>query len=457
MRAAADKAALAQTAGSAPTLAATAVAAVGNAGGGARAIQLALVTLAAAGAVWGRFSLGALQETMRSALGLTDNAVALLMGPALALPMLLAVLPIGLAIDRYSRVRLLLAFAVLNVLGCALTILASGFATLAAGRACVGLAAIATAIAVPSIAADLYGPAARGRANMVLGVGQVFSSSAVFALGGAFLAMAAPDPQAWRWALIWLTTPLVLLLVLLLGLREPSRVARSEVRRRLSPVQSCRALWGHRRVVVPLVAGVAMMDVAIGAGVTWTAPTLARNFDLAPERVGAIMAIVLLISGVVGPLLGGLLADLCQRSRGPHRTIYALGALACISTLAGLFGAIPTLALALLALTIFKTINIAIGVTATTLATVLVPNELRGLCISVLYSAGIIFALGVGAGDGEPVVFFNGWRSHARPRSRNRMCLHRRPWRHNLSDRRQVFSPATGCLTQTATNRARNV
>src|ERR1700679_3573697 len=99
-----------------------------------RGLQMLLLTLAASAGTFARTAIGPLQETMRSALALSDNQLALLQGPALAVPLVIAAVPLGLIIDRYSRVRLLLIFTGLNMIGNILTAIAPNFASLFAAR-----------------------------------------------------------------------------------------------------------------------------------------------------------------------------------------------------------------------------------------------------------------------------------------------------------------------------------
>jgi hypothetical protein len=66
--------------------------------------------MATAGA-YARTAMSPLQETMRVALGLSDNQMASLQGPALALPLMLVAVPLGVLIDSRSRVRMLLVLA----------------------------------------------------------------------------------------------------------------------------------------------------------------------------------------------------------------------------------------------------------------------------------------------------------------------------------------------------------
>src|SRR5580692_1069041 len=104
---------------------------------------------------------------------------------------------------------------------------------------------------------------------------------------------------------------------------------------------------------------------------------------LPPDKVGALMGAVLLISGVLGPIVGGSLADACQRVGGPRRTIAVIGLMTLVSIPAGLFPIAPSALSASIPLVIFLTIGAAISVTVTTLFTIVIPNELRGLCMAL--------------------------------------------------------------------------
>ncbi len=76
--------------------------------GSRRHMDMALLGLAVTAGTYARTLLGPLQEALGASLDLSDNQLALLQGPALALPLLVMSVPLGLLIDRRSRVRLLL-------------------------------------------------------------------------------------------------------------------------------------------------------------------------------------------------------------------------------------------------------------------------------------------------------------------------------------------------------------
>jgi len=355
-----------------------------------RFLQLLLLTVVVAAGAYARAAIGPLQEAMAKAVPLSDNQIALLQGPALALPVVAAAIPLGMLVDRLSRVRLLLFFALGNLVGSVLTGLASTLAPLLAARALVGLTATATPIAAYSLVADIYAPTQRGRSNMVMAVGQAAAIAAAFAIGGALLAVSSSGLPSWRWAILWMSSPLVPVLFAVLALREPQRLG--DTVERPSVRQSWVELWRYRAVIVPLLAGLVTVEISVGATVVWAAPALSRHFALAPDRSGGIMAVALFTSGLLGPILGGVLADVCQRTGGPRRTVSVVSGLTLLSAPLGLFAIAPTVGTASALLVVFNTVVNAIAVVVTTLSTVVIPNELRGLFLSVLSAVGMTFA-----------------------------------------------------------------
>jgi predicted MFS family arabinose efflux permease len=360
---------------------------------GARTFQFLLLTIAATVAAFGRFTVSPLQEPMRIALGLSDIQIALLQGPALALPTILAAIPLGLLVDRCSRVRLLFGMAVLDLLGGVLTATATQFPVLMLSRGIVGLSTGAVSTIAFSLLADLYGPAQRGRASMIVVVGQYGGMSAAFALGGALAAATAGESDGWRLAMLGLSGPLALAMVSTLVMREPARIG--AVREGPPTLQAFAGVWQHRAVVAPLLLGSVAAEMAVLAVMTWSAPTLSRSFSLSADRIGGIMAMAVLVSGVVGPIAGGLLADLCQRTGGPRLTLITLCGLALLAAPASSFAIAHDVSLAAILLVLFMTLVGAIMVMAITLFTVVVPNELRGLCLAILAGANTFFGVAV--------------------------------------------------------------
>lgn len=325
------------------------------------------------------------------ALALSDNEVAMLQGPALALSMTLGAVPIGLLVDRYSRVSLLLIFAFCNIAGTLGTAFAPDYAVLFAARCLVGLAVNATSVVVFALLADMYAPAVRGRANTIVVIFQFAGMAAAFALGGVVAASYGDDPAGWRWALAWLTVPLFPLALLIIPMRDPPRAAAGSSR---SPGRQAFAeLWRHRRLIGPLLIGLIMIEMIIGAALVWALPALTRNFALSPDRAGVIMSVAVLASGVLGSISGGLLADLCQRTGGPRRTLSLLSLLALLNVPMSLFAVVSGLALASVLLFGALSLFSAIAVQAIVLLTIVTPAGVRGLCLSIMVGANTLFGI----------------------------------------------------------------
>ena len=362
-------------------------------GGGKRVVQLLLLAVAVWGVTYARFALGPLQEAMRLNLLLSDNAMAWLQGAALAVPMALGAIPFGILVDRCSRARLFPLFTSMSLVATALSAWAPSLAVLFAARAVAGLALAAVLVSAYSIVADLYPPAQRGRATMLVAVGEIAGAPAAFALGGMLLTMHARGPEDWRTALLWMSTALVPVVVLMFAVREPARtglVVRSPALRDV-----WFELWQFRGVLVPLFLARTMVWVSDGAVLTWAAPAFARRYKLPSDRIGAMLGLILLISGLLGPVLGGPVADLCQRTGGPRRTAAALGLLALLCVPASFFAIMPSATSASWLLGALLTLGYTIGTAAITLGTIVIPGEVRGLYLALTITLAAFFFIGL--------------------------------------------------------------
>jgi predicted MFS family arabinose efflux permease len=360
---------------------------------GGRHFQFILLIIAATVAAYARAVISPLQETIRIALALSDNQIALLQGPALALPMIVIAIPLGLLIDRYSRTRLLLIFAILNLAGSLLTALSSNFVMLFTSRCLVGLAVAAINTTAFALLGDLYAPAQRGRATMSLVVGQYAGSGAAFVLGGTVLVLSGNESSGWHWTMLWLTGPLAVIVLSTIALREPPRagVSIENPTRR----ETFAGVWRYGASIAPLFAGMVLFEMAVCAVLTWASPTMSRNFALAPDRVGVIMMVTVSGGGLVGSIVGGILADLCQRTAGPSRTLWVASGLALACAPASLFAVLPGVALASVLLLLFMTLICAALVMGMALFTIVIPNEVRGLCMAGMSAGQVLLGVGL--------------------------------------------------------------
>jgi MFS family permease len=355
-----------------------------------RLVQLALLaaSLCAGSALRNLFS--PLQETIRLDLGLSDTQMGLIQGAAMSIPMTLLSLPFGWLIDRSNRVRLLYGLSACWVGGTLITAFAHGFALLFLSRMLIGLGLFCAIPTTISLAADLSPRAYRGRAIFPLLVGDVIGASAAFTLGSAALgALSSPSTgqmmglSPWRMVhLIFGAVGLVTTLVLVAVLREPARYERSAATR-ASVLEALGGLWARRDLLIPLCVGqlgVVMADTAAGI---WSAPLLARNYGLSIGQIGNRMGLVLLSTGLVGAVIGGVMADAGQSSRRGAGIMLGAVIVAASALPTSFYALMPGPAGFILMLSVLLLGGSAASIITSTALASVIPNELRGTSLSV--------------------------------------------------------------------------
>lgn len=368
-----------------------------NAGATIALVVLGLTILSASAM---RTVFSPLQDIAKGELGLSDLQMSLVQGVAGAIPIALLSLPIGRITDRGDRTRLLLAMTLVWTVGAFATAFAAEFYSLFFARMLAGIGAMCAIPVAISVAADLTAPEQRGRSLLFLSLGNIAGAAAAFALGGGLLGVfghAAPlmaGMAPWRSVHLAFAIASLAFAAPLLLLREPARREISETTHAaLAP--ALRAIWARRGFLGPLFLGqvtVVMADTAAGI---WAAPVLTRSYGLKPEQFAGWMGLVILGSGIVGSVLGGVAADLGQKS---HRSGYILlGAVlaAVISIPGAFFPLMPDPTGFALALALFLACGAAAGLITATAVAVLVPNEIRGVCLGAFVVIGAVVGLGV--------------------------------------------------------------
>jgi predicted MFS family arabinose efflux permease len=357
--------------------------------------QLLLLAVAAWAATYARMILGPLQEAVKTSLTLSDHQIALLQGMGLALPLALGSIPLGLLADRAPRSRMLIFCLGLGLGASMLAVFAADFTMLMIARGLTGVAVAGVLVAAYSMAGDLFAPTERGRATMVMGIGEVGGAPAAFALGGVLLTSAASTfwpLEAWRGSLLWMSAVLVPTLLCMMLLREPLRSARVES----PPLRTIWSLlWSYRSVAVPLQLARATLFIADGAVFVWGAPFLARTYHLPADRVGASIGLVLLAGGLLGPALGGPLVDYCQRRGGPRRAVTMMGMVALLSIPAALFALMPSASGASVMLAVLLILGFTIAAAALALTIIVIPSEVRGVNLGISIVIGSLFFIGL--------------------------------------------------------------
>jgi MFS family permease len=342
-----------------------------------------------------------LQELVKAQLNFSDFQISLLQGLAAALPVALLSMPIGRLCDRGNRVRLLLVMAFIWTLGAVLSAIAHSFTLLFIARA---MAAVGVLCGLPvsiSLAADLSANTQRGFAMLLLSVGRIVGAALAFALGGALIGALASHPAAtfggiapWRIVHALFAACSLLLIVPLFLLREPARHELGDVIDP-SPREAARAIWQRRALLGPIFLGqvtVTMTDAAAGV---WGAPVLTRDYHLQPEQFGVWMGLVILLSGLGGAIVGGVLADLGHKGKIRGGILGPAAVASVIAIPAACFPIMPSVAGFVWMLTLLLISGAITGLVTATAIAVLVPNELRGVCLGAFMVIGSVFGLGV--------------------------------------------------------------
>lgn len=367
--------------------------------GNGRNIAIALITLAVFTGTATRYVLSPLQELVRADLGMGDNQVALMQGMAIALPITLLSIPLGRLVDRTNRTRLMFVLALLCAVGSVLTALAQDFTTVFIARMLVGAAVVGAQPATMSLIADLTEPAQRGRMITLTSLGQAAGSTVAFMLAGILLPWLPttgilPGLAPWRVVQLLFAAAVLASAVVLWFLREPARQEAS-VAAGGKLADALRELWGYRRFLLPLVCGLVSVGMADAAAAIWAVPVLTRQFHQTPADFGMWMGLLNMGSGVVGAVIGGLSADYGQRKRG--RAGVLLGAVigTAISIPGALFPIMPDVTWFGVLLTLLLTTGACTNVAATSAIMVILPNGLRGICISLIVAVMGIAGFGI--------------------------------------------------------------
>lgn len=342
-----------------------------------------------------RGGFGTVQEAAKLDMGLSDLRLGLVQGLALSIPVALLSVPFGRAVDRLNRLRLMIAMGVLWSAGAILTAFAHSFWMLFIARMAAGLGTTCGVPAAISLAADLCAPDKRGRAMLMLTIGQWAGAALAFALGGALFGYFQHNGNLvgiapWRNVNLALGLLSAFLILLMLLMREPARHEQGEGADAPFGVVA-KELWGMRRFLIPLFVGQAGAVMADAAAGIWVAPVLTRTFHLQPDQFGGWVGAIIFGSGVGGSILGGVLADWGQRSGRQGSILLPAFVASILAVPAALFPLAPGTTSFGLLLALMLTSGTLMGVVVATAITVLLPNEVRGLCMGAFIAiAGVV-------------------------------------------------------------------
>jgi MFS family permease len=342
-------------------------------------------------------SFGIMAESAKAELHLTDSALAVVQGVSAAIPLVLFSVPIGIWVDRRSRVTILILMALGWTLGTFVTALASTTAILFAGRLLTAIGTTGGLTAVLSLASDYCRPEQRGRAIVIPNVAKTGGIAAGFTVAGFLLGAVVADrlpdlfgATPWRSAQWMLGIGSAVLILPLLLLREPSR-HETEAGPAAAFKVVLKELLAHRAWLLPVFIGQTSVVMADAAAGIWVSPVLQRDYHLQPADFAGWLGALVLLTGIIGSVIGGIAADAGQKSNFRGGLLIGSLVAAVVGIVSALFPVMPTVGSLAFGVSLLMLAGNVTAMGASVALTVWLPNELRGLGVGAFIAfAGLI-------------------------------------------------------------------
>jgi MFS family permease len=315
--------------------------AVGSSAPNAGWRAVSLFTLFYALAYLDRRIISFLVDPIQATFHVTDFQLSLVQGLAFVLSYALFTLPIGWAVDRWPRRRILFLGLVCWSIFSAACGLARSYGQLLLARLGVGAGEAALHPAVNSFLADIFPKERLTTALAVFGLGGILGASLSVAVGGAVVDFAEGagrlslpligEVLPWQFVFLMTGLPGLVVAFLVFTVQEPARTGSEIAPHGAAPSPHALAyVWRHRRFFGPHFIGFSLVSLAASGFTSWAPARLMRSFDLSAGDVGATMAIIMLVMGGLGMLLPGLIVDRMMRAgrSDAHLRYYVIAALA---------------------------------------------------------------------------------------------------------------------------------
>lgn len=356
-----------------------------------------------------RMIMGLLVGPIRSTFQISDTQYSLLAGFAFALFYGVMGLPLARIADSKSR-RVLIGVGVAawSVMTAACGF-AKGFWTLFLARVGVGVGEATLSPAAYSIITDYFPKRVLGTALSVFTVGVTVGSGLAYMIGGKVIGYVETLGElsfpvlgvvhGWQLTFFLVGFPGLIVALLMFTVREPVRKGLMKANTgKAIPVSEVLAFFrSNARALASHVLGVALFIVPVYGMNIWGPTYLIRTFDYSRADAGWSFGIIMLVSGTLGLLVGGRLADR-YLARG-HHDAYSkviLASMVCMLPFAVALGFVTTSGAAMIVL-FFGIFFSAFqgGIAAGTLQ-LMTPNEMRGQAAAVYFLSSNLIGLGLG-------------------------------------------------------------
>jgi MFS transporter, Spinster family, sphingosine-1-phosphate transporter len=267
-----------------------------------------------------RYVLSSVLPAIKREFGMTDFQSGLLISSFL-LVYAVATLPLGVWADRGVRKNIVAACVGIWSVATALAGFTQNLIQLFSMRSILGIGEAGYAPASLSLLGDFFLKSRRGRILSYWSVGTLIGAAIGVSLGGR-----VADALGWRWAFYIVGIPGLIAAFLAWRITEPQR---GVFDRESSDDETPTETMGHgslgkdfrgslqKLLKIPtywtILGALVFSFFTIGGTSFWLPSYLNRAFNLSLTNAGSIAGLVLVISGVVGTVVGGWLADFMQR------------------------------------------------------------------------------------------------------------------------------------------------
>ena len=318
---------------------------------------VAILTLANVSGAIDRQIFTSLVGPVKRDFGLSDTQVSLLSGFGFAVFFSVFGLLIGRLVDHRNRTRLVAIGAALWSVLTALTGTTRSYGQLLLARVGVGVGEATLGPSAVSIIADAFPRRRLGTAMSVYMLGTFFGSGVSYALG-AWIVSATDAPgfvtlpivgaiHPWQTVFFIIGLPGLLVAVLMLTVKEPTRTAGERAAEQIPLSQVMAYLRRNARTMISLCVGfTCSASVNWGIGM-WLQAFFVRTHGWSVAEAGALQGALTMGIGPIGTLLGGWLVDR-YAARGVTDAPVRVGILGAVGMIvfAGLYPIVPSATLA---------------------------------------------------------------------------------------------------------------
>ncbi|TSB02323.1 MFS transporter [Sphingorhabdus contaminans] len=337
-------------------------------------------------------------------LGFSEIQMGALMGIAFGLFFCLGALPIGWALDRYSRPLVIWAGVTVWSIGTMACGMAQNFWSFFAARATIGAGEAVLGPGSQSLLSDYFPPKRLALPMAVYSTGIKIGAGVSLAIGGALTLLISPDTsydvmglvtlRGWQAIFLIVGAPGLLIAFLAFTIRDP-RISSCDKVHKVGYADYFKVVKANWRFVVPHHLGLVLVGmVAVGLQ-AWMPVFFERVHGLSTAQIGPSLGLAISVGTVVGLPLHGKIVDFWF-SRGvtdAHLRYVAITTMIATIVAVAIF-AVPDPGHSLFLVGLYFLIISGYLSLPVTILQIITPIEMRGKAASLLVAINGVIALG---------------------------------------------------------------